>query len=97
MVFRFDAEIFEDGIGPEAFHVVLPIVRLWCVRSIEISELPSFRFGHVGWDSGVRSLWHVSKLQLGILTQEPKHAWTGRSRKRLITDEEIEIFCATLS
>lgn len=54
VVLGLNSEVFEDGVGPESFHVVLEGQSEYPMISRGI--IPSFLFAHVGWDNEDHSL-----------------------------------------
>lgn len=61
MVFGFDSEVLEDGIGPEPFHVILRAYGMSAIvpgtkKKPSVRRIPSFQSVHAEWDNGDRSL-----------------------------------------
>lgn len=111
MVFGFDSQIFEYGVGPKPFHMILgeesqysPPPSQEDVYTIygHSFSLPSSLFGHVGWGSVSRNLivhqyFSLVPHYIRIAHGMIHHSLTGsvRCRNSLVADEEVEIFGAT--
>ena len=94
MVLGLHAQILEDRVRPEALHMVLRCHLAYVAYLFQLQDIPSFLSVRVGLDSECRSLTLVNTCLV-------HHACiprtrSSRCRQRLISNEVIKIFRASL-
>lgn len=95
VVFRLYPQVFEDGVGPEALHVILSTASAGHRHPSTSSLLiPSSLFAHGGWGSVDRILYLSERPRTSLQVHSELTRSTGCCYC-LVANEEVQILCAT--